>query len=290
MEAHQKCDEGNPKLMYYIMQSVHYPRTLSEVIYASQLIQAEAVRANVEHMRRNRGICMGSLYWQLNDSNPVISWSSIDYFGRRKALHYYAKRFYTQVLLTAEISSDNSVLFNVSNERLADFSGKVHWRLRKNSGETVIDGAINVEAKALSAAFCARQYVFPDNAAQEGLSARNCVLEYSLIENNARLSTSCSMFTEPKDFRFADPKLSFTVDEISGKMCITLRSAAYAKGVRITADGYDLRFTDNWFDMFTDERIVFIRKSDIPEGMTAAMISNQLSVTSYYDEMGLGNR
>ena len=290
MEAHQKCDEGNPKLMFYIVQSVHYPRDFSEVIYASQLIQAEAVRANAEHMRRSRGKSMGSLYWQLNDSNPVISWSSIDYFGRKKALHYYAKRFYAPVLLTAEISSDNSVIFNVSNERMTDFIGKIHWRLRKNTGETAREGVVSVNVPQLSAVFCAREYVFPENAAEEKLTARNCVLEYSLIESNARLSSSCSMFTEPKYFEFLDPKLKFTVEEISGRMCISLSSCCYAKGVCIDTEDMDCTFTDNWFDTFGDEKMVFVRKSDLPEGMTPLMLSERLRVTSYYTEMGIAQR
>ena len=91
MEANQKCVQCNEKIMYYLAQMVRYPYDFKKLIYSSQLVQADCIRSNVEHMRRARGRCMGSAYWQVNDSNPVISWSSIDYFGRWKGLHYYAK-------------------------------------------------------------------------------------------------------------------------------------------------------------------------------------------------------
>ena len=102
MKLHQKCDRGKEKLKYYMDQYVGVPRDFEHEIYLSQLVQADCIRSNVEHMRRARGRCMGSAYWQFNDSNPVISWSSVDYFGRRKALHYYAKRFYAPLLLSCD--------------------------------------------------------------------------------------------------------------------------------------------------------------------------------------------
>ena len=79
------------------------PTSFETLLYASQLLQAEAIRYGVEHFRRNRNDdrCMGAIYWQLNDNWPVASWASIDYFGRWKALHYYAARFFAPVMLLA---------------------------------------------------------------------------------------------------------------------------------------------------------------------------------------------
>lgn len=93
MEKHQRNYGANGKIMNYLQQTYRYPTSFEDVLYASQLLQADAIRYGVEHFRRNRGRCMGAIYWQLNDCWPVISWSSIDYCGRWKALHYYAKRF-----------------------------------------------------------------------------------------------------------------------------------------------------------------------------------------------------
>ena len=93
MEKHQKNAGANGKILQYMSQMYLYPESLELLVYVSQLLQAEAIRYGVEHFRRNRGRCMGCVYWQLNDCWPVASWSSIDYYGRWKAPHYFAKRF-----------------------------------------------------------------------------------------------------------------------------------------------------------------------------------------------------
>jgi beta-mannosidase len=102
MESHQKCVGGNGKIMYYLSQNYRYPTTFAHVLYASQRLQAEAIRTGVEHWRRNRGRCMGAVYWQLNDCWPVASWASVDSLGRWKQLHYAAKRFFAPVLASID--------------------------------------------------------------------------------------------------------------------------------------------------------------------------------------------
>lgn len=103
MEKHQRNNAANSKIMTYLGQTYRYPTAgLGTLLYTSQLLSAEAMKYGVEHWRRHRGQCMGAVVWQLNDCWPVASWSSIDYFGRWKALHYYEKRFFAPVLLSCE--------------------------------------------------------------------------------------------------------------------------------------------------------------------------------------------
>ena len=94
MESHQKNDAANGKMLYYLSENLRYPKDLTHLLYASQVLQGMAIKYGVDHWRRNRGRCMGTLYWQINDNWPAPSWSSIDYFGRWKALHYMAQKFY----------------------------------------------------------------------------------------------------------------------------------------------------------------------------------------------------
>ncbi len=94
------CDGGNGKILNYLSATFKYPNDFGTLTYASQLLQAEAMRYGVEHLRRNRGRCMGALYWQLNDIWPTASWASIDYYGRYKALQYVAKRFFAPVMIS----------------------------------------------------------------------------------------------------------------------------------------------------------------------------------------------
>ena len=100
MEKHQRNASANGRILFYLSQMYLYPRSLELLVYASQLLQAQAMQYGVEHWRRHRGCCMGAVVWQLNDCWPVASWASIDYFGRWKALHYYEKRFFAPVLIS----------------------------------------------------------------------------------------------------------------------------------------------------------------------------------------------
>jgi beta-mannosidase len=91
------------------------------------------MRTGVEHWRRHPA-CSGALYWQLNDCWPVISWSSIDYYGRWKALHYASKRFFAPLLLSIEDEGKSMRVF-LTNERLEPWTGEVHWSLETLRGE-----------------------------------------------------------------------------------------------------------------------------------------------------------
>jgi len=102
MEHHQRNEVGNTKIITYMADHFCLPKDFESLVYLTQVLQAEAVRTGVEHWRRNRHRTSGTLYWQLNDCWPVASWSSLDYFGRWKALHYAARRFYAPLLLSAE--------------------------------------------------------------------------------------------------------------------------------------------------------------------------------------------
>ena len=145
MERHQRNQAANGKILSYLSQTFRYPNSFDDLLYASQLMQAEAIRYGVEHWRRNRGRCMGAIIWQLNDIWPVASWASIDYYGRWKALHYAAKRFFAPVMISAEEEGElsqnpkineyhpapleKSFRLNVCNETLRDVTGEVVWAL-----------------------------------------------------------------------------------------------------------------------------------------------------------------
>jgi beta-mannosidase len=119
MESHQKNGSANGKILYYLSENFLYPKDFSDLLYVSQILQGIAIKFGVEHWRRNRGRCMGSLYWQVNDSWPVASWASIDYYGRWKALHYMAKNFYAP--LAGNLSrTGNVVEAHIQNEKLEE--------------------------------------------------------------------------------------------------------------------------------------------------------------------------
>ena len=261
MEKHQRNAQANSKIIGYLAQMYLYPRNLSTLVYASQLLQAQAMQYGVEHWRRNRGRCMGAVIWQLNDCWPVASWSSIDYFGRWKALHYYAKRFFAPVLLSCHeegVLSQNtnvnaepfalkkSARLNVSNETPEPFAGKVVWSLRKPDASVIEEGEFEVAVPALSAVWLDEQE-FPDQ------DEFGCYYSYRLERGGSIISSGSVLFCPPKHFRFVDPQLKATVNGEE----IIVAAGAYARSVEILC-GADVLLSDNYFDMNGGERRVRI--------------------------------
>ncbi|MCI7384860.1 MAG: glycoside hydrolase family 2 protein [Hungatella hathewayi] len=275
MEKHQKNAGANGKILQYMSQMYLYPESLELLVYVSQLLQAEAIRYGVEHFRRNRGRCMGCVYWQLNDCWPVASWSSIDYYGRWKALHYFAKRFFAPVLLSCEeegaLSSSMNVneenrrirktaRFCVTNETRERITGVIRWSLRDASSRIHQQGQYCVEAEPLSV--CS----FPQMEFTEA-DMRRWYLSYELWIDDSRVSHGSSLFVPPKHFEFEDPQLEVWQE---GEM-VCIRSSAFAKGVELGNKDGDLLLSDNYFDMDAGvERVRVIQGS--MEGLSVRSI------------------
>ncbi len=277
MEKHQRNSSANGRIVAYLSQMYLYPRDLDTLIYASQLLQAQAMQYGVEHWRRNRGCCMGAVIWQLNDCWPVASWSSIDYFGRWKALHYYARRFFSPVLISCHeegILSQNtnvnaepfrlkkSARLNISNETRKEFRGMAHWSLRRPDASVIEEGSFSVAVPALSAVWMEEQS-FSDE------DPYSCYYAYELAdETGVSVGAGSVLFCPPKHFRFEDPRLSVRLERDT----VVVRAEAYARSVEILC-GADTVLEDNCFDMNAGERRVRILRG-IPE---------EIRVRSVYD-------
>jgi len=265
MERHQRNNAANGKIMNYMYQTYLYPNDFDTLIYASQLLQAEAIKYGVEHFRRNRGRCMGAVYWQLNDIWPVASWSSIDYFFRWKALHYYAKRFFQRVMISCheeglltqdpdanhqpqkKAAIEKSFRLCVANETMEEKKLTVKWAVRDSKAKVIKDKTIPVKVGALSSLWLEKVDVPLIKLNDEYLS-------YHLYEGDKVISEGTVIFSLPKFFHWEDPKLNY---KISGDI-ITVKASAYAKSVEIQNNNQDLILSDNYFDMNAGEKKVKI--------------------------------
>lgn len=271
MELHQRSPFANGKILSYLSQTYLYPFDFENMVYASQLLQAEAIKYGVEHMRRNRGRCMGSMYWQLNDCWPVASWASIDGSGRLKALHYEAKRFYEPIHISCldtgeyttrkEISDERYYGFEtkaqlfVNNDTLSEVVGEVEWQLLTNCGEVLKSGKQTVKVGALSVKKL-------DELDFNKTDVRKNYFAYSLKVGGKVISSGVVLFTKPKHFDFEKPNMTIAVkgDEI------TVTSDRLAKYVYIYNENEDLVLSDNYFDMNKGEKTVKIL-SGKPDGL-----------------------
>ncbi len=288
MEAHQKCDNGNEKLMHYLTQLMPFPKDFDALIYATQMMQADAIRYSVEHMRRFRGQCMGSLYWQVNDTNPVISWSSFDYFHRPKALHYYARRFYAPMLLCVNESDLQHVVVSVSSECRQPVPLTLSWRLRDNQGAVLLEGEKAFTQQALSA----QDVVTLDLSKflQQPQQKRSRVLQCVLTANGQPVAQATALFCPAKHFAFLDPDITVTLSESETHILLTCTAKRYAKGVCLSLQDRDIRLDDNWFDLFPGEpkTVAFAKTDDILPGGLSELLP-QITVQSCYDMTASGH-
>lgn len=265
MERHQRNQAANGKILSYLSQTFRYPNSFDDLLYASQLMQAEAIRYGVEHWRRNRGRCMGAIIWQLNDIWPVASWASIDYYGRWKALHYAAKRFFAPVMISAEEEGElsqnpkineyhpapleKSFRLNVCNETLRDVTSEVVWALRTPDGEIVRQNQQTLTIPAMSA-----KWLDKVDCADASLTGH--YVSFAFVVDDVALSEGTCIFCAPKHFEFVDPRL--TVEKRGDTLVVT--SHAYAKQVWLESEDADLLLDDNAFDMNPGTKVVRVVK------------------------------
>ena len=245
MEHHQRNDAGNGKIINYMTDHFRMPRDFPSLVYVTQVLQAECVRTGVEYWRRSRHRTSGALYWQLNDCWPVASWASLDYFGRWKALHYAARRFYAPVLLSAEREGTVITLF-LTNDTTDEVQGTVRWSLETTEGKVLADGEKSVTAPALSAA----QVDAPDFSEQvTAQNRRQVVLVYELWQEDERVSLSVVPFVPDKHLELTDPELHYTIGEIDGTITLDVTAQRLARFVWLEIEGADVIFSDNYFDL-----------------------------------------
>ena len=276
MEKHQRNASANGRIAEYLSQTYLYPTSFEAFVYASQLLQAQAMQYGVEHWRRNRGHCMGTVIWQLNDCWPVVSWSSIDYYGRWKALHYYEKRFFAPVLISCHeegILSQNTNVnaehfpdkmtarLNVSNETREMFLGSARWSLRRPDASVIESGSFEVNVPPLSAVWLSEAQDF------SGYGFYDCYYSYELLDTRDNIIGSGSvLFCAPKHFRFRDPKLQARIEGDE----IIVSAESYARSVEIQC-GTDVVPEDNFFDMNAGSRRVKVLRGT-PEDVTVRSV------------------
>ncbi len=269
MEMHQRNGSANGKILSYLSQTFLYPRDFGTLLYASQLLQAEAIRYGVEHFRRHRGRCMGALYWQLNDIWPVASWASIDYYGRYKALQYVAKRFFSPVLISCKetgeketrpvvtlepgfIDYETKAQLCVTNDTLRPVTGVAAWALRDSTSKVLQEGKTQLTVPALSA-------VWLEEMDFHKTDVEHTYFSYEFVAEGAALCEGSVLFTAPKHFCFRDPKLRC---EVNGDT-ITVYADAYAKYVQIDSPDSDFILSDNYFDMNAGSKTVKILEGTV---------------------------
>ncbi len=277
MDSHQKCRGGNVKILNYAADKYLYAKDFSSLLYVSQLLQADAIRYGVEHFRRFRGRCMGAIYWQLNDCWPTASWSSVDYFGRWKALHYYAKQFFAPVLLSAHEKALH-VSFNVANETREAFLGRVEIVVKDVHFNEMNAWRTDVSVPPLSS----KDMLDIDFSVWMDGHLDTRFVEYRLFDRAGNLrSCRALLFEKPRFFTFLPPNISVRAQEEGDEIAFYVSADALAKGVALDFLHHDIVLSDNFIDLTgKEERRIAAAKAD---GVSAKALLDDLTVQSVYD-------
>ena len=272
MEEHQKCWGGNIKILKFLAEQYLTPKSLEATVYASQLNQANAIKYGVEHFRRCRGYTMGSVYWQLNDCWPVASWSSIDYYGRYKALHYFARKFYQGTALGL-FNENGKISINIANETLNDFKGYIKVGIVKNDFTVIFEDKRDISVPSLTSSDVASY----GSDLIDG--SRDTYFYCELFnENGEILARNTELGIKPKHFKFLEPHLTASVKKENGIAYISVKATAFAKNVEVSLKKHDVILSDNYFDLISDTPYTISAKTDLSE----SEILNEISFMSVY--------
>ena len=252
MNAHQKATIGNALIKQTMGLYYKVPAKFEDLVYVGLVLQGQGMRHGIEAHRRNRPYCMGSLFWQLNDSWPVVSWSSIDYYGNWKAMQYQSQRAFAPVLINAIKEGDDLCVYLISDElqdrddvrltvELMDFDGKSHGKWTQNGKLTANTSMLFLKKRVDE--FLSKQ------------DAATSFLRFTLkAKNGAALADEVFYFAYPKDQKLPEARIETSVKKRGEVIEMTLKTDKLARDIFIEVPVQGVRFSDNFFDLLPGQR------------------------------------
>jgi beta-mannosidase len=253
MLAHQKNNEGNSLIHDYLTRDYPEPKDFASFLYVSQVLQAEGIKIGAEHFRRSRPETMGSIFWQLNDCWPVASWSSIDYYGRWKALQYYARRFYAPILVSPHVE-DNSVKVYVVSDKMEPKTATLRLRLMDFDGKVLLEEKHDVDVAPLASKVYLDWPLKKLTDAGATNTSRVFVLA-ELTQGGAVISRNLAYLVPVKDIHLKPASLKIESSGVNGTFQIRVTSPVLARSVYLSFGNLDVKVTDNYFDLMPGETV-----------------------------------
>jgi beta-mannosidase len=257
MQVHQKNVGGNERIRTYMLREYREPKDFESFLYVSQVLQAEAIKVGAEHLRRQRPRTMGSLYWQLNDCWPVASWASIDYYGRWKALHYYARRFYDDVLVSP-FEEDGKLSAYVVSDKTQPMTAELRIRVLDFSGKQLYENKQNITIPELSSK------VYSTVTREEllkGTDAQHSFAVFDLSSGGKVISRNVYLFDVTRNLDLPSAQIKAELTGSNGAYTLQLQSPVLARDVYLSFGDTDVSVSDNYFDLLPNEPITIQLKS-----------------------------
>ncbi len=276
MEHHQKNPRGNTIIIENFCRYYRFPSSFENMLYLSQVQQAAAMKLAIEYYRTLRGHCMGTLYWQLNDNWPVASWSSIEYGGKWKLLHYSARRFFAPVIPILYQKEDGKIEVYVVNDTNLDIEGaKLMLKFCLYDGTKLYTQEHRVKISRQ----CSTHICSLDLQKKPKIEREKTFL-YIQLESDELYIENNLMLTKSKTSCLCDPKIKTKIEEACGGFCITVSCSHPAFEVALDAQDIKGVFSDNLFAIRpTAQKVVFFKTN---EKISIQSFADRLQVYDLY--------
>ena len=256
MKKHQKSYIGNGRIDKFVRKYYTPATDFEDFVYKSQLVQAEGIRAAIRAHRRAMPRCMGTVYWQLDDCWPAPSWSSIDYYGRWKALHYALKELYADQLIVPW-EANGYLHVQVVNDQLDTLPVRLWVVAQSLNGRELYRLEKNITLAANASQLYA---VIPVESLLQNAEKEETVVHIRLTRGDATLTETLHYFTLPKNLALKRSEIELQINE--SEKTLTLRAKTLVKGLYLFTDN-DVRFDHNYFDLLPGEAVTLPYRGEL---------------------------
>ena len=283
MLAHQKNNEGNSLIQDYISKDYPAPKDFPSFLYVSQVVQAEGIKIGAEHWRRSRPETMGSIFWQLNDCWPVASWSSIDYYGRWKALQYYARRFYAPILVSPHV--EGSLKVYIVSDRVWTEPATLRVRLMDFDGKVLLEESHEIKVAPLTSKVYLDWPLKKLTDAGAADTSRVFIVA-ELTADGKQISRNLAYLAPVKGVHLKPAQLKVDTTGAKDNYRIRITSPVLARSVYLSFGDLDVQVSDNYFDLLPGETV------EIKATSTASLdaLKAQLKVISLIDAFAVDDQ
>lgn len=254
MTAHQKFlkGAGQQRLLDYIRLRYREPRDFADFVYLSQVMQADGIQLGALHHRACRPVTSGTLYWQLNDVWPGASWSSIDYYGRWKALHFAARRFFAPIAISAARKAEGPTEVALISDATQPVAAR--WRVRTIdvTGKVANQFERAVQLPALSSTKIA---TLTDADLFKGADPKRSFAVFELLVDGKVASRALVSALPEKAMDLPDPGLVTRWSTVDGKPALTVTATRLARALWIGFGTLDVQASDNFLDLLPGESV-----------------------------------
>jgi len=251
MASHQRSGIGNLRIKQYMAEDYKIPSDFEQFLYIGQVLQAEGIKMAMESHRMAMPYCMGSLYWQINDCWPVASWSSMDYYQRWKALQYFARDAYKNLIITSVEVNGKIKIYGVS-DLLQTQKGILKIKLIDFKGITLWEKTVKAQLPSNSSAVIFET----DTAELLSLAGRTkCIMVSSFESAKNVIDTDFHYFAKVKDLQLVNPGVSLDIKETPDAYSVTISSKNLCKNLFLTSTNSEVQFSDNFMDILPGQSV-----------------------------------